>query len=91
MARKQRRKIDLAVIVHKSAFSRAEFCARNGICLATFNNYLRDGVGPVVMRVGQRVLISAEAEAAWKRKLEQQPLPQRGRRRKEEAAAAVSP
>jgi len=42
----KRRKIDLAALQHKAAFTVAEFCARNGICRATFDNYVRAGLGP---------------------------------------------
>ncbi|MGH6968345.1 MAG: hypothetical protein ACREEL_00050 [Stellaceae bacterium] len=87
--RRKRSSVDLAAIEHKSAFSRAEFCARNSICIATLNNWLRDGYGPRVMRIGGRVMVSREAEADWKRALEQGAIgvPRRGRPRKIAATA----
>ena len=53
------------------AFSIPEFCRRHGISRAHFYNLSKSGDAPVVMRVGRRTLISAEAAAVWRRRMEE--------------------
>jgi predicted DNA-binding transcriptional regulator AlpA len=52
------------------AFSIPEFCRWHGISRAHFYNLSKSGDGPAVMRVGRRTLISAEAAAEWRRRME---------------------
>jgi predicted DNA-binding transcriptional regulator AlpA len=52
------------------AFSIPEFCRRHGISRAHFYNLSKNGYAPAVMRVGRRTLISAEAAAEWRRRME---------------------
>ena len=52
------------------AFSIPEFCRRHGISRAHFYNLSKSGDAPAVMRVGRRTLVSAEAAAAWRRRME---------------------
>ena len=52
------------------AFSIPEFCRRHGISRAHFYNLSKSGHGPALMRVGRRTLISAEAAAEWRRRME---------------------
>jgi hypothetical protein len=47
-----------------------EFVAAHRICRATFYNLLKDGKGPVTMKPNRRTLISGEAAADWRRKME---------------------
>lgn len=54
----------------KQAFSVSEFCACHGISRALFYLLQKAGNAPVVMRVGGRVLISAESAEAWRRRME---------------------
>jgi len=54
----------------KDALSIDEFCKRHGISRATYYNQQKDGVGPRVMKVGTRTLISMEAAAEWRRRME---------------------
>ena len=72
MAIKKTRKagIDLTAARLKSTNTVKEFCALNNICRATFDNWQQQGIGPKVMRVGGRVLISQEAQAKWRKSLE---------------------
>jgi predicted DNA-binding transcriptional regulator AlpA len=56
--------------VELDAYSIAEFCARHSISRCTFYNLDRDGKAPKTFRVGSRRLISKEAAAAWRAKLE---------------------
>jgi len=53
------------------ALSIAEFCRRHGISRAHFYNLSKNGDGPALMRVGRRTLISVEAAAEWRRRMEQ--------------------
>jgi hypothetical protein len=72
MATKKTRKaaIDLTAARLKSTNTVKEFCALNNICRATFDNWQQRGIGPKVMRVGRRVIISQEAQAEWRKSLE---------------------
>jgi predicted site-specific integrase-resolvase len=49
-----------------------EFCQAHRISRASFYNYLKAGLGPVIMKVGGRTLVSNEAAAAWRRRMEAQ-------------------
>ena len=44
---------------------------RNGISRAMFYKLLKAGTGPKIMKVGERTLISSEAAAEWRRRMEQ--------------------
>jgi predicted DNA-binding transcriptional regulator AlpA len=52
------------------AFSIPEFCRRHGISRAHFYNLSKNGAAPAVMRVGRRTLVSAEAAAEWRMRME---------------------
>ena len=87
----QKRKLtaaDLAAAAAKPACSVEEFCALHSISRPSFNNYVRDGIGPTLMRIQGRVLISREAAEAWRRQIEAHPLPKRGRPRRGAEVAA---
>ena len=43
------------------------FCDANGISMSHYFVLKRKGKGPREMKVGKRVLITPEAEAAWRR------------------------
>ena len=47
-----------------------QFCRDHAISRSTFYNLLKRGVGPAVMKVGKRTLVSAESAAAWRRRME---------------------
>ncbi len=49
-----------------------EFCRSHRISRYTFYNLLKEGRGPSIMKVGARTLISSEAAAAWRRRMEDQ-------------------
>jgi predicted DNA-binding transcriptional regulator AlpA len=57
------------------ATSVAGFCRNHGISRAHFYNLIKRGQGPVVLKVGRRTLISAEAAAAWRRRMEKPAMP----------------
>lgn len=56
--------------VTKAAFSLEEFCTAHGFSRAMLYKLLAAGNGPRVMKVGKRSLITAEAAAEWRRKME---------------------
>jgi hypothetical protein len=47
-----------------------EFCRQHGISRAHFYNLLKRGDGPAILKAGRRTLISAEAAAEWRRRME---------------------
>ncbi|MCS3497488.1 hypothetical protein M2189_003553 [Bradyrhizobium japonicum] len=49
-----------------AAFSIAQFCQMHGFSPAMYWKLKSQGLGPVEMKIGRRVLISAEAAAAWR-------------------------
>ena len=59
-----------ALIPEVSASTVDEFCHSHRISRGTFYNLLKAGHGPSIMKVGARTLISAEAAANWRRKME---------------------
>ena len=62
---------DELLLTETLAFSIPQFCRRHSISRAHFYNLSKSGHGPALMRVGRRTLISAEAAAEWRRRMEQ--------------------
>ena len=60
----------ISSLTDKAALSIGEFCAKHGISRATFYILRKEGRGPLEMKVGARRLISIEAAAAWRRRME---------------------
>ena len=56
--------------LQRSAFSVFEFCAAFRMSKAHFYNLLKAGVGPRLMKIGRRTLISAEAAEEWRKRME---------------------
>lgn len=56
--------------VNPGALSIDGFCEAHGISRAYFFKLQRLGLGPDVMAIGRRRLISIEAAARWRRKFE---------------------
>lgn len=52
------------------AYSIEQFCKRHGLSRATFYNLAKVGRAPRTMKVGSRTLVSVEAAAEWRRKME---------------------
>ena len=57
------------------AYSIAEFCAAHRISRAHLYTAIKAGQGPAIMKVGGRRLVSVEAAATWRRKMECGPQP----------------
>jgi predicted DNA-binding transcriptional regulator AlpA len=51
----------------KDAYSIIEFCQRHGLSRSGFYNAVKAGEGPVLMKIGNRTLISREAAERWRR------------------------
>lgn len=57
----------------KLVYTVSEFCAAHGdISRSFFYKLLKQGKAPRLMKVGSRVLISAEAAAEWRAKMEKE-------------------
>ncbi len=70
MALQRNEELPLAESAGADAASISRFCARHDISRATYYNLRQAGLGPREMRIGARVLITAEAAAAWRRERE---------------------
>jgi hypothetical protein len=49
----------------------AEFCRDNKICRSMLYHLWKRGIGPRVIKIGRKNLISAEAAEQWRREREQ--------------------
>jgi len=67
----------------------AEFCDRNRISKSTYHNLDAIGRAPATIRLGSRVLISPEAETAWRNRMASEPIVGSARRAAEAARAEV--
>lgn len=56
--------------VYRPAYTVAQFCADHNISRTHFYQLVKDGKGPRLMKLGRRVLISAESAADWRREME---------------------
>jgi len=54
------------------AFTVDEFCQWHRICRSLLYALWREGRGPARMKVGTRTLVSTEAAAEWRRRIEQE-------------------
>ena len=55
-----------------------EFCTDNGVSRSLFYRLVKEGRGPRLTKVARRTLISSEAAAEWRSRMEQeteQPIP----------------
>lgn len=62
--------------VDRFAYSVPEFAEAHGLSRAHFYNLLRDGKAPKVMYVGRRTLVSREAAAEWRKRMESESQPE---------------
>ena len=65
-----RKPVSGAVIEPPAAYSVPEFCDLHRFSRAHLYKLWKDGLGPDRMRVGGRTLISAEAAARWRQRME---------------------
>lgn len=56
--------------IEPRVYSVSEFCKSHRVSRSRFYQLLDANTGPRLMRVGRRVLISAEAAADWRRAME---------------------
>jgi hypothetical protein len=52
------------------AHSFPEFCRAHSLSIAFGYALLKRGEGPTIMKVGRRTLVSVEAAAEWRRRME---------------------
>ena len=57
-------------VTGRKTYTVPQFCADHNISRASFYNLLSEGKGPTIMKVGSRTLVSVEAAAAWRRRVE---------------------
>ena len=57
-------------IESKAAYSFQEFCRLHSISRAFLYKMIKSGRGPKILKIGTRSLITAEAAAEWRRKME---------------------
>ena len=57
--------------VSPAVYSIASFCVAHSISVDFYFRLQRDGIGPKVMRIGGRTLISYEAAADWRKEREE--------------------
>lgn len=55
----------------KGAESVNEFCKSNGISRGLFYELLKKGLGPKIMKLGRRTLISVEEAQKWRDQMSQ--------------------
>lgn len=60
-----------SALPHRSAYSIDAFCKAHDISRAFFYELGEAGLGPRLMKLGRRVLISQEAAADWRREMEE--------------------
>lgn len=60
---------------NSDVFDILTFCESNKISRALFYQLQKTGKGPRIMKVGRRTLITPEAAADWRKKMEQQSTP----------------
>ena len=56
-------------------YSVQDFCHEHGISRGLFYKLLRQGLGPNIIKVGRRTLISQEAAKEWRRRMEYESNP----------------
>ena len=72
----------------RSLLSVPVFLAEHGLSRSLFYRLLKEGRGPRLTKIGRRILISAEAAAEWRARMEretEQAAPQSGAGREEPA------
>jgi len=67
--------MSVAPVAEKLALSIEEFCRSHGISRAKFYLLRDEGRAPRLMKIGTRTLISVEAAAEWRRRMEEASTP----------------
>src|SRR5262249_12939338 len=63
-----------------AAHTRLTFCENNAISESLYHKLKRQGRGPREIELEDRIIITPEAEAAWRREREAEPVEGRGRK-----------
>ncbi len=56
----------------QTAKSVSRWCQDNDLSRSMFYQLRKKGLAPAVMKIGRRTLISAEADAAWRKRMEEE-------------------
>ena len=56
----------------KKSFNVNEFCFQENISRSMFYKILKLGLGPKILKVGRRTLITEQSASDWRKKMEQQ-------------------
>lgn len=56
----------------KATFTITQFCDDHNISRTHFYELVKQGKGPRLLRVGRRTLVSQEAAADWRRRMEEE-------------------
>lgn len=70
MESKQATRQDDRATTAPAAYTVPEFCTAHRISRALFYIILRDGRGPRVLKLGRKTLVTADAAADWRRRME---------------------
>lgn len=62
----------MVTTMRKLGYSIPEFCDLHSISRAMFYKLAKSGAGPDVIKIGARTIVSAEAAARWRERMEQQ-------------------
>ena len=65
-----------APLANRAAYTIDEFCAAHRISRRKFYDLEERGIGPRLMRIGSKILISIEAAAAWRAEREKATAPE---------------
>jgi hypothetical protein len=58
------------VASRQPSFTIAEWCADKRISRSSYYNLKRAGLGPAELRVGVKIIITPEADAAWRQQMQ---------------------
>jgi hypothetical protein len=63
-------------LADRAAYTIDEFCAAHRLSRRKFYDLQEHGIGPRLMRIGSKVLVSVESAAAWRAEREVASAPQ---------------
>jgi hypothetical protein len=78
------------LLADRAAYTIDEWCAAHRISRRKFYDLVEQGIGPRLMRIGTKVLISVEASAVWRAEREAAAQPDAPRQRAPDLHAAMA-
>jgi len=73
-----------------SVHTQVSFCENNGISLSKYFQLKREGRGPVEIQIDQRIIITEEAERAWRERMAVETMRKRSEREQARAEKKLS-